>query len=266
MLRQRILTSLIGAPLVVWIAWFGGYPFLAMSLVLSALSMLEIRRLIIRCGYRVFPIFLEVGSVFFSVGVFFQTDLMPAFVVLFIFSGALTCVGRYPYYTFIDFCVNIMAAFYVGWGYAHFILLRNILEGTKGFWLFAFALVVIWGTDTGAYITGRFLGNHAFFADISSKKTWEGFIGGVAVSFVCVMIYLYFVPMERKTLLIVLTPLLSVLGQMGDLFESLFKRQARMKDTSRILPGHGGILDRFDGALWVIPILYQALSIYEKVA
>jgi phosphatidate cytidylyltransferase len=250
---------------MVWIAWLGGYPFLAMTLVLSVLSMMEIRRLITRCGQRVFPVFLEVGAVLFSVGVFFQTDLMPGFVVLFIFSGAVTCVGRYPIYTFVDFCVNVMASFYVGWGYAHFILLRNMLEGTDGFWLFAFTLVVIWGTDTGAYFTGRFLGRHAFCRRISSKKTWEGFIGGVAVSFICAVIYLYFVPMGNKTLLMVLTPLLSVLGQAGDLFESLFKREARVKDTSRILPGHGGILDRFDGALWVVPILFQALSIYAKV-
>jgi phosphatidate cytidylyltransferase len=250
---------------MVWMAWLGGYPFLVTTLVLSVLSMMEIRRLIVRCGHRVFPVFLEVGSVFFAVGVFFQSNLIPGFVVLFIFTGALTCVGRYPYYTFIDFCVNGMAAFYVGWGYAHFIMLRNMMEGMDGFWLFAFALVVIWGTDTGAYFTGRFLGKHAFFPDISSKKTWEGFIGGVVISFICVMIYLYFVPMGNKTLLIVLTPLLSMLGQAGDLFESLFKRQARVKDASRILPGHGGILDRFDGALWVVPILYQALALYEKV-
>jgi phosphatidate cytidylyltransferase len=138
-------------------------------------------------------------------------------------------------------------------------------EEEQGFWLFLFALVVIWATDTGAYFTGRFFGKRPFFPDISAKKTWEGFIGGLVLSFLCALIYLYFVPLEHNTMLMVLTPLLSALGQTGDLFESLFKRQAKVKDTSRILPGHGGILDRFDGALWVIPVLYQVLSIYEKM-
>jgi phosphatidate cytidylyltransferase len=265
MLRQRVLTALVGIPLMVLMTWLGGYPFLATVLILSVLSMIEIRRLIIRCGQRVFPVFLGVASLIFSLGTFFQTDLIPGFVVLFIISGAVTCVGKYPHYNFVDFCVNMMSAFYVGWGFAHFLLLRNMIEGDDGFWLFIFALMVVWSTDTGAYFTGRFLGRRPFFPEISGKKTWEGFLGGLLISFLCALIFVYFVPMEKRVLLLIVTPLLSVLGQTGDLFESLFKRQARLKDTSRILPGHGGILDRFDSALWVVPVLYQILSIYDKI-
>jgi phosphatidate cytidylyltransferase len=190
---------------------------------------------------------------------------MPGFVILFIISGAVTCVGKYPEYTFIDFCVNIMSAFYVGWGFAHFLMLRNMAAGNDGFWLFMFALVVVWSTDTGAYFTGRLMGRRPFSPEISAKKTWEGFVGGLLISFLCAAVYIYFVPMENRVLLLTVTTLLSVLGQTGDLFESLFKRDARIKDTSRILPGHGGILDRFDSALWVVPVLYQILSIYDKI-
>jgi len=226
---------------------------------------MEMRRLIVRSGFRAFSIFLIAGVVLFCFGLFYQAVLVPGFLIIFIMSGAITCVGRYPYCNLADYGINLLTVFYIGWGFGHFILLRNMLEGMDGFLLFLFALVVIWGTDTGAYFTGTFLGKRPFYPEISAHKTVEGFIGGLVISFLASYLFLYFIPMPNHMLLLLTTPLLSALGQTGDLFESLIKRQAGVKDSSRILPGHGGILDRFDSALWVIPALYQVLSLYEKV-
>ena len=119
-----------------------------------------------------------------------------------------------------------------------------------------FAFVIIWSTDTFAYLIGRKIGKHKLWPVISPNKTWEGSIGAVICAVILAAVYVNLAPVGGdKTTLIIGSFFLSIVGQMGDLVESAYKRFYGVKDSGKILPGHGGILDRFDSTLFVLPIV-----------
>lgn len=118
---------------------------------------------------------------------------------------------------------------------------------------------MLWTNDTGAYLAGRFFGKHKLFERISPKKTWEGSIGGGILTIgVAFILSVYFTNLDQ-TNWIVLAILVAVFGGLGDLVESMLKRSLNIKDSGNLLPGHGGILDRFDGLLLSIPFIYSYL-------
>ena len=131
-------------------------------------------------------------------------------------------------------------------------------------WLF-FALVIIWSTDTGAYFVGKYWGKRKLAPNVSPKKTWEGLFGGVFLALVMSVATLYIFTMPVQSILLnrlfTVIVLVSVLSVAGDLFESILKREAEVKDSGSLLPGHGGLLDRIDGLLFALP-LYALLSLY----
>jgi phosphatidate cytidylyltransferase len=134
---------------------------------------------------------------------------------------------------------------------------------------FSYALVwgfffILWSNDTGAYLSGKYLGKHKLFERISPKKTWEGSFGGavlsIVVAYVCSM---YFDEITTKDWII--TAIITVVfGSLGDLVESMLKRSLNIKDSGNILPGHGGILDRFDGLFLSIPFVYAYLVLISN--
>jgi phosphatidate cytidylyltransferase len=145
------------------------------------------------------------------------------------------------------------------------VLLRN---GTDGrFWLI-FAVVGVFGSDVGAYYTGKNLGRHRIAPKLSPKKTVEGFIGGICLSIVlgqlAYFIYPEIIPLERSypvLLLALMSACIGVLDLAGDLTASLFKRDFNIKDMGSIIPGHGGMLDRMDGVILVGCLLYLVLKV-----
>jgi phosphatidate cytidylyltransferase len=126
-------------------------------------------------------------------------------------------------------------------------------------------LLMLWANDTGAYLVGMSIGRTKLFERHSPKKTWEGFIGGVVISAgVGYIISLYFPELGWKHWVSV-GILISCFGTLGDLVESMFKRSINIKDSGSILPGHGGLLDRFDGLLMAAPIVYTYLYFVVNV-
>lgn len=122
--------------------------------------------------------------------------------------------------------------------------------------------IMLWVNDTGAYITGMSMGKHKLWERISPKKTWEGFIGGVILSAIAAYI-LSAVYKESTILWIIISLIVSVFGTLGDLVESMFKRSINIKESGGILPGHGGILDRFDGVLLTTPLVISMLVLIQ---
>lgn len=140
-------------------------------------------------------------------------------------------------------------------------LLIFIDKHPKGNVWILFLLFVIFMTDTGAFYFGRFFGKHKLYPSVSPGKTWEGAIGGFSSGMIAVLIFSYFLAGYRGNLYIwILAAAISILSQVGDLAESMLKRNHGVKDSGRILPGHGGILDRIDGLLFAIPALYIFLT------
>jgi phosphatidate cytidylyltransferase len=128
-------------------------------------------------------------------------------------------------------------------------------------------LLLTWAQDTGAYAVGRTMGRHKLIPRVSPGKTVEGAIGGIIVTVLVCWLYVRFalVPYAQLALsptdTVVFAILISIAAQIGDLAESLIKREAGVKDSSRIIPGHGGVLDRFDSLLFVLPIAYLLLGV-----
>ena len=127
-------------------------------------------------------------------------------------------------------------------------------------WIF-FLLSVIFLSDTGAFYFGRTFGKHKLYASVSPGKTWEGAFGGLFCSLLAAFLFPHFLQSFSFTwTLIGLAGGLSIAGQIGDLAESMLKRRYEVKDSGSLLPGHGGLLDRIDGLLFAIPIMYVYLA------
>jgi phosphatidate cytidylyltransferase len=120
-------------------------------------------------------------------------------------------------------------------------------------------LIMLWANDTGAYLSGYFFGRTKLFERHSPKKTWEGFIGGVLIAAVAAYILSIYYHELSWDKWVIMAILIGCFGTLGDLVESMFKRSINIKDSGGILPGHGGLLDRFDGLLLSAPIVYGYL-------
>jgi phosphatidate cytidylyltransferase len=120
-------------------------------------------------------------------------------------------------------------------------------------------LLLLWANDTGAYLVGRSFGRSKLFERHSPKKTWEGFIGGIAIGAGVALIISYYFKDLPWNQWVSVAILISCFGTLGDLVESMFKRSINVKDSGGILPGHGGLLDRFDGLFLAAPIVYTYL-------
>lgn len=149
---------------------------------------------------------------------------------------------------------HMAAVFYVA-GLFSFLWLVNV---EYGFAWTLYGIAVTWATDTGAYFTGLSFGRNKLAPDISPHKTWEGAAGGLLAAVLASALFARYLE-TPMFMLLVLGGCLSAAGQVGDLVESAIKRERAVKDSGKILPGHGGILDRFDSLLFVLPLLYLYL-------
>ncbi|MDT7687704.1 MAG: phosphatidate cytidylyltransferase [Acidobacteriota bacterium] len=131
--------------------------------------------------------------------------------------------------------------------------------------LLAFFFLVLMGSDTGAYYTGRLLGKHKLAPSVSPGKTWEGAVGGMVASLLAAALaHYWFFPELALSAALPLAAVMNVLGVIGDLTESAFKRGAKAKDAAQILPGHGGLLDRLDSLLFNAPLIYYFALYYWR--
>jgi len=159
----------------------------------------------------------------------------------------------------------ILTTFYISSGFVFLILIAN-LNNTFSPQLLLGSFILVWVNDSFAYIIGKNFGKQKLFSSISPKKTVEGFLGGLLFS----CIASYFIATYTQNLnfnnWLILAVIISVIGTIGDLIESKFKRQAKVKDSGVIMPGHGGLLDRFDSIIFAAPFIYLFLRILHYVS
>ncbi|MGE5249698.1 MAG: phosphatidate cytidylyltransferase [Bacteroidota bacterium] len=160
----------------------------------------------------------------------------------------------------LDFCVTLGGVVYLGWVGAYLLDLRNLPDGA---WYFMIVLPAVWLADVGAYAIGAAYGRHKMTPRLSPKKSWEGYWAGVITGALAgaflVFAYKTYGPLATPMTVWqggLLGLLLAAVTPLGDLGESMFKRQARMKDSSEVFPGHGGFFDRIDSWLWGAAIGY----------
>lgn len=254
-MTTRIVSGVILAALAVAVIVEGGGVYFAVVLLLGLLATAEYLRLVRH--YRPLPLAAYAGVAFMLAEAWFGSlqgvfGAVCAAVALAMLLGLAK--GPKPGVTG-RVAVTLLGALWVGLGFAALLLLRRLDMGT------AAVLTVVFGTwagDTMAYFTGRFFGATAMAPQLSPKKTWEGFAGGFLSTVLVVVFAGLYTPLHPgESLLLGLA--IAVAGPLGDLFESLVKRDVQMKDSGRGIPGHGGILDRFDALLWAAVVSYFVL-------
>lgn len=144
---------------------------------------------------------------------------------------------------------------------APFALLAHLVDMAQTPTLMIGIMILLWTNETGAYLTGKFFGKHKMIPSISPKKTWEGLVGGIGFT----LLFAWFMSMAWDVVTLpqwlAIALIVAALSTVGDLFESALKRARGVKDSGTILPGHGGILDRFDGLLLVVPGVWAYLQV-----
>ena len=270
-LAKRILAALVAAPLALAMIYVGGLPLAAFLAAVSAGCAWELYR-IARAGAidPLDPLGIPLAGAVplavysASIGVF-RPSLAVAAVALLVILAAVIWARGTQGRPLAAAAVTVLGVLYTGgmlsFGYA----LREYpyaIGDRAGSVLVAFPLVLTWASDIGAFFVGRTVGGRKLIPAVSPGKTVSGALGGVATTIIASWLYVRFAlaPMASLTMTLPATLLfgfvVSVAAQIGDLAESLLKREGNVKDSSRLIPGHGGLLDRLDSLLFVLPVAY----------
>lgn len=258
-MKQRIITGVIAAALFLPIVFYGGLPLVILAYFLATIGLYELLKMrklnifsihgllsLLFLWVLLFPKEYNniIDSFYFS-----KTELCIVFIMLLLTYTVITK----NQFTFEDAAFSILSAVYVGIGFFFFTETRQ--EG--GLVFIFYSLFIIWATDSGAYFIGKALGKNKLWPEISPNKTVEGSIGGVVCAVIVAAVFVIFSNINVGLFTLMgITVVLSVFGQIGDLVQSAFKRHFNVKDSGNILPGHGGILDRFDSLIFVWPLLH----------
>lgn len=262
----RVVTGMLLAAAVLLVVTVGPTPLLAFLVAAwSLLATLEFIRLLKIAEIHLNPWLL--GPLNLSVAAAAWLGWLPGFLLAPIAVVLVTAVAlrepkpRVPVY-------GVFSVIYLGFLPAHLLMLRRLNPAGYGeVWLAAFPLLLTWLNDTAAWGIGKLFGRHKLAPSMSPKKTWEGFLAGLVVSAVFTALALPHMPAFSGRSWALLASFgigLAALAQVGDLFESIFKRAVSIKDSSGILGEHGGFLDRVDSLLFVIPAWYYLLLLYIR--
>ncbi|MBF8808188.1 MAG: phosphatidate cytidylyltransferase [Enterococcus lacertideformus] len=261
-MRQRVITAVVALALFIPIIWIGGMAIEFVAALLAVVGVYELFRMKGLTLLSFEGILSAIGAVilvlpkerwFLFLPENTTTFMLFYFVVMLLLGTSVISKNTY---TIDEAGFPVITSLYVGIGFQNFVNAR-----TEGLAVLTFGLFIVWATDIGAYMVGRKYGEHKLCPDISPNKTIEGALGGIASALVVAILYFLFYPSKELFghgifVMLILTILLSVVGQFGDLVESSIKRHYDVKDSGNILPGHGGILDRFDSLLFVFPIMH----------
>lgn len=273
-LTRRTIFAVIAAPIAIAIVYFGDWALAILLSVLAALAAWELFRLARETG--AFP--LEAAGIAIAAllpiavhaqRLGFYNLSLTAVVAMVLVMFASTIWLRGPTgKPLASVAITAFGVTYAGlFSYIYALRYHNYAVGaTAGTALVLLPVLLTWATDIGAYMFGRTFGRKKLIPSISPGKTVEGAVGGLGLAIIVCLLYVRFILMPYAQLgltiqgAVLFAIVVSIAAQTGDLAESLLKREAGVKDSSRIIPGHGGILDRFDSLLFVMPIAFLMLG------
>ncbi|MFW5787411.1 MAG: phosphatidate cytidylyltransferase [Halanaerobiales bacterium] len=262
MLTKRIVSAAFGIAIMVAFIMWGSFPFYLFMMAVTSLAMREFIRFLPQNYHKDYFILILLSLIIISYTYFynkgFLLKLSPGIIfILLFFTLFIYHITNYNYDNILfTMSVNLMALIYIGGGMALLLLLRDLSYNdffeTGLLWL---ALIVTWAADTGAYFTGKYFGKRSLAKKLSPNKTIEGAFGGVGLAIIAVSLYLKILDFfSYEWILYAIFAAMAAI--MGDLFESSLKRDMEIKDSGSLIPGHGGILDRFDSLLFTIAFTY----------
>lgn len=258
-MKERVITAVVALVVFLPLIFIGGTPFnilvVAMGLVGTSELLMMKKKLLVSSeaiiSYLLTAVFL-VPDAWLSFLPEKVTSFDLAYVLILVLM--LNSVFSRNRFSFDDAGVLTLGSIYIGMGF-HYMMSARM----SSIWMIFFALFIVWVTDSGAYMIGRKIGRHKLAPSISPNKTWEGSVGGTIAAVLLVGLYVFFLQEHftyNLAVMLLMVLVLSVAGQFGDLAESAYKRYFDVKDSGKILPGHGGILDRFDSILFVLPLMH----------
>ena len=270
----RALTGIVFVAVLVSAIYIHSYYFLVVFGLITGLTLWEFYGLTLSqtqsCLNR---LFCTLGGTYLFAATFCYThDLTDRWIFLpylvFLLATLITPLYEKGGDPLKRWTVTFFGQFYCAGSFS----LLNLLTSVTGYPgevvhipYFALALfVLIWLNDTGAYCIGSLVGKHRLFERISPKKSWEGFMGGLLFALLASQVFAYLLPAYSAMQWLGLAAVVVVFGTWGDLIESLLKRQLGIKDSGHMLPGHGGMLDRFDSVLLAIPAAYIYIELFIR--
>lgn len=267
MLLTRILTAIVGIPLIFLCIYFGSLPFYIMMFLVSFFCVQEC--LAISKKYKPhFIVSLALAALFFIFLYFFKDFPLnkvsfAAVTMLFIFF-VIEVFGKNPDMSVGRISVSFFASFFLPLALIHMVYIRALSGGMQ---LMFFIFIVVWTLDTAAYAFGKKFGKHKLAKNVSPKKTIEGAVAGVIFGAAAAVIcrYAFMQDILSSGQAIALGLVIAFVGQFSDLAESLIKRDGNIKDSGKIIPGHGGAFDRFDSYIFAAPAVFYLLQIFGKV-
>jgi phosphatidate cytidylyltransferase len=256
---SRLAVAAILLPVVLGVVWLGGWWLFALVVAGGLLALHELfamargLRPIVLAGYA--GLVLAVlgaqlgGTTWLLAGIL--GTLVAALLVFFVSSARQNAVA--------GFAVTLLGVVWVGGGLAFFMLVRDVPDDGR---LLVFTiLLTVFADDTAAFFVGRAIGRHRLAPAISPGKSWEGFVGGTCAAVAVAFFALYEQDVVTTGESVLFGLVIALAATLGDLFESAVKRDLGVKDSGRLLAGHGGVLDRVDSLLWAGPAAYVALLV-----
>ncbi len=255
---QRVLSAIIGVPILISAVWYGGVVLLAVTAALMLLGAREMSLIFSRLDLYVPQILVIPGCLFLVIAAYHYKDSYPAdAVILLLIVYLVVMVIAYPQFSPLDTAVSFFSTIYVS-----LIIFLYLLSTLPSGWIWLIIMLFCtWSNDTVAYFVGRGWGRRRIAPELSPGKTVEGALGGVLACIIAAWVAALFYTQLPLWPVLLLGLIIGVAAQVGDLVESAVKRQAGIKDAGKLIPGHGGILDRFDSMLFTAPLVYYYVSI-----
>jgi phosphatidate cytidylyltransferase len=253
-LLPRVLSSIVLVPILLLVLWIGGWWFVGLVALIVTLAVWEYLQMLARLGLRpAFP--FAIALVWLVILYFYWGDrgyLQPGIAFLLLISLTWHVFADRTAHRVENWLLPLVGAFYLSWAVGHALLIRSL---SSGLYRLVTTLTIVWSGDTAAYLIGSTWGKHHMLPRISPKKTWEGYlaqvVGGTLAGLL--MFGLGELGWVNGALLGLLVSLLTPIGDLGI---SMIKRQAGVKDSGRLIPGHGGMLDRIDTIMVAVVLAY----------
>ncbi len=269
-MKTRAITAFFFTIVMLGSVFLGRYTFSIFYLILSLLSLFEFYKLIKAGNIHIHKgLALVLAAVVFllAAGLHYEAYNAKYLLLAIPLIAALFIAELYKKHSnpFTNISFTLAGFVYVTMPFCFFHGLGFLTAGGDySFHLPLAFLLMLWANDTGAYLFGRKLGKRKLFERHSPKKTWEGFLGGVFISILVAFILSLFFTESQAWVWAGMAVLISCFGTLGDLVESMLKRSLNTKDSGGLLPGHGGLLDRFDGLLLAAPLVYAYLYLLYR--
>ncbi len=253
----RIISGLLLLPILFFVIIKGGIFIYLGGIICSLIGLYEFFKVFESSGYKPLKITTYIATIIMYTAMTYSgmvfSHIIISITYIIVAAGAVYIMNRRIRIE--DLMITLMGYIYIPVFLSHINLLS--IEGSIFIWLlFIFA----WGSDTCAYFVGIFFGKHKLIPEISPKKTIEGSIGGILGTVIITLLFAKYFQEQNLLYFVPLAVIGSVVSQIGDLFASAIKREFGIKDYGNLIPGHGGILDRFDSILFTAPLTYYGIT------